>query len=374
MEFRVPAKSFREAFGVVGRAVPTRTPKPILQSVKAEATDGVLTLVATDHEIGVRHRVAEAEVVGGGACLLPRTQVDAILRSTAGESLAFRSDGTRLAISGGGARWTLATEDPAGFPEVAGFDAPDGHCLSLTAGDVKRMASRTTPATDPKGTRYALGGCLMEVSPDASWLVATDGRRLARQEVPASPGGNPPVTTGVLTTRFLDVLASSLGDDEAEVLLGFPDGRTAMAKSGGTELWGRLLEGRFPEWRQAMPPSSKHRVTIDAAVLRRAVERAATITSEETMALVFAFDHGTLAIGSTVADVGESDVRVEVEWPDGSPLSVAMGAPYVLGLLGPLGDCGAVEVGLVDAKSPVVFRTADGFEGLVMPMSVEGER
>ena len=51
------------AFGMVSGVVPARSPKPILQNVKlvADADDGSI-LMATDLEVGIRHRVLGVKV------------------------------------------------------------------------------------------------------------------------------------------------------------------------------------------------------------------------------------------------------------------------------------------------------------------------
>ena len=55
----------------------------------------------------------------------------------------------------------------------------------------REVVRRTVFATDNESSRYALGGVLLELTADEITAVATDGRRLARQEGPAkSVGGH----------------------------------------------------------------------------------------------------------------------------------------------------------------------------------------
>ena len=46
------------------------------------------------------------------------------------------------------------------------------------------MIRRTIFATDNESSRYALGGVLLEMAADKIIAVGTDGRRLAKMEVP----------------------------------------------------------------------------------------------------------------------------------------------------------------------------------------------
>ena len=56
------------AFGMVSGVVPARSPKPILQNVKlvADAEEGSI-LMATDLEVGIRHRVLGMKVEQPGS-------------------------------------------------------------------------------------------------------------------------------------------------------------------------------------------------------------------------------------------------------------------------------------------------------------------
>src|SRR5215218_2030753 len=60
------------AFGMVSGVVPSRSPKPILQNVKliADPEEGSV-LMATDLEVGIRHRVMGMKVDQAGAMILP---------------------------------------------------------------------------------------------------------------------------------------------------------------------------------------------------------------------------------------------------------------------------------------------------------------
>ena len=74
------------AFATVSAIVPSRTPKPILQNIKVQATAGGVTLVATDSEVAIRHHIPDCEVQGGGEILLPKNKTADILREILGDT------------------------------------------------------------------------------------------------------------------------------------------------------------------------------------------------------------------------------------------------------------------------------------------------
>src|SRR3954467_9560335 len=81
------------AFGMVGGVVPARSPKPILQNVKLVADpDEGSVLMATDLEVGIRHRVLGMKVDQPGSAILPTQRMGSILRTSADEELAIEAD------------------------------------------------------------------------------------------------------------------------------------------------------------------------------------------------------------------------------------------------------------------------------------------
>ena len=91
------------AFGMVSGVVPTRSPKPILQNIKlvADPDEGSI-LMATDLEVGIRHRVMGMKVEQPGSVILPTARVGSILRTSSDDDkeLALEADGDHLVDPG----------------------------------------------------------------------------------------------------------------------------------------------------------------------------------------------------------------------------------------------------------------------------------
>ena len=64
MKISCDREQLLQAFQTAAAVAPARSPKPILQNVKLEATKEGVILMATDLEVGIRHAV---QGVGAGA-------------------------------------------------------------------------------------------------------------------------------------------------------------------------------------------------------------------------------------------------------------------------------------------------------------------
>ena len=240
------------AFQMAASVAPARSPKPILQNVKLEvAKDGAI-LMGTDLEVGVRVEVPGFAIAAPGSVVLPRDRFGKILAESSDEKLDLECDGRMVLIRGQRSEFQLPSENPDEFPSVLAFEEKKYH--EMPARFLHEVIRRTVYATDNESSRYALGGVLVELSANGLTAVATDGRRLARQEGPAkSVGGH---VSGdnmtIIPTKTMQLLERALADNDENLQLAARE-NDVLVKSGGATIYSRLVEGRFPKWRDVFP-------------------------------------------------------------------------------------------------------------------------
>lgn len=357
------------AFGMVSGVVPARSPKPILQNVKlvADADEGSI-LMATDLEVGIRHRVLGMKVERAGSAVLPTARFGSILRTGTDPELAVEAEGDQLVVRGLRSEFTLPGEDPGLYPEVPDFAAPGYH--EVAAADLRKLIRRTIFATDVESTRYALGGVLVELTPESITMVGTDGRRLARMSAPAeakndaaAPAGSP-----VVPVKALKLIERNLDDGDPPVHVAVQGTTAVLVRTERAVIYSRLVEGRFPRYQDVFPAHVEVKIRLEAGPLRLAVEQASIVTSEESRGVDFTFGDGVLRLSSRAADVGSSHVELPIPY-DGKAVEITFDPRYLTDALKTLDDTAAVTAELIDAKNAAVFKTDDGYTYVVMPLT-----
>ncbi|MCA9240480.1 MAG: DNA polymerase III subunit beta, partial [Planctomycetales bacterium] len=263
------------SFQAVAAVAPSRSPKPILQNVKLEVADGAATLLATDLEVAIRHQAPGVEVEAPGAAILPTARFASILRESSDETFRLEVDGQHLRVLGERSQFNLTAENPAEFPSVATFD--EQAYYETSARWLKELIRRTIFATDNESSRYALGGVKMEWDDGKLSAVGTDGRRLAKMEGPlqavgeASPFGD----STIVPSRSLQLIDRVINEDDAEVQLAVRQNEVLL-KSPRSVIYTRLLEGRFPRWRDVFPQrTGSVKIELPVAPFYAAVRQAA---------------------------------------------------------------------------------------------------
>ncbi|MEM6798714.1 MAG: DNA polymerase III subunit beta [Planctomycetota bacterium] len=378
MKITCNREQLQHAYQAVAAVAPARSPKPILQNVKLEVADpssgaGVATLMATDLEVGIRYQTDGVEVHAPGAVVLPVARFGSMLREINDETLKLETDGQKTVVTGERSRFNLPAENPSEFPPVPGFD--EQVFYETSARLLKEFIRRTIFATDNESSRYALGGVKMEWEGGSLTAVGTDGRRLAKMEGPvqasASEGGGEPAPFGeatIIPSRSLQLIDRVLTDEDAEVQLAVRQNEV-LVRSPRATIFSRLLEGRFPRWRDVFPDrSGSAKIELPVGPFFAAVRQAAIVTSDESRGVEFTFGGGSLVLSGHAAEVGESRVEMPIGY-DGDEIAITLDPRYLVDLLKVLDQEKTFTLDLADGDSAAVATTDDGYGYVIMPLA-----
>ncbi len=368
MKLTCEREKFLHAFQTVASVAPTRSPKPILQNVKLEVSEQVATLMGTDLEVGIRMEVSGFTVESPGTVVLPIARFSSILRESSDEKLSLESDGRKTTVRGQRSEFHLPSENPDEFPDVEAFDAQQYH--EMPARFFRELIRRTAFATDNESSRYALGGVLLEMTANGITGVATDGRRLAKQEGPAkSVGGHESgETMTIVPTPAMRLLERALAENEENIQL-TASANDVRIKSGRTTVYSRLVEGRYPQWRDVFPQrEGAVKIEMTVGPFYAAVRQAAIVTSEDRRGVEFTFGEGKLVLAAHGAEYGESHVELPIAY-DGAEIPVTLDPRYVIDFLKVLEPEQTFVMELRDAESAAVATTDDGYGYVIMPLA-----
>jgi DNA polymerase-3 subunit beta len=347
-----------EALAAVLKAVPARSPKPVLQNVLLG--NGLLT--GTDLELRIDREID----YHGDALLLPAAKLSAILRAATGDEVTLTPKGSTVTVRCGSGSWTLPTELAAEFPT---WEPENMRAICrLPADQFARAARATAYATDTESSRYALGGVLIEVKDGNPTWVATDGRRLACVETETDQAVDDSQT--IVPGRVIAIAAGMAhGDGSVQVEANASEVRLTL---DGVTITGRLVEGRFPRWRDVVGQPEGEASVLNVADLLSAVDAAAIVTSEQSKGIDLAWTSDTLTLAGRSAEYGESRVSCDVV-SAGTTSSTKLDPKFLHDFLRhlPADEEPQVDVYVADAQSRVLLKCGP-YTGVIMPLAAEG--
>lgn len=367
MKITIQRDSFSQIFQFAAAVAPVRSPKPILQHVKLIADKKQTLLLATDLEVGVKLQISDVEVQSPGAAVIPVQRMGMILREVNDESLKIEATPEKTTIVGQHSRLELAGQNPDEFPEVAMFE--EKNCYEIAAGVLRELIRRTIFATETESSRYALGGILLEPDTNTLTAVGTDGRRMAKMEGPVKMVGQPaPGGSTIVPSRAMHLLERMLPNDESTVQMAVRS-NDLMVRDARSTFYTRLVEGRFPKWREVIPKrTDSQKIEMPVGHLYSFVRQAAIVTSEESRGIDFSFSNGTLVLSTATADVGQSRVEFPIAY-SGPEMTISLDHQFVEDFLKALPADKTFTFDVANSETAAYFTTDDKYGYVIMPLA-----
>lgn len=355
---QLAASDLKTALQAVSPAVPGKTPKPILHNVRIG--DGLV--VGTDLEV----QISAPLDYHGDPLLLPHARLLAILNAAGGDTVTLDQRGSACLVQAGHGQWTLPTEDASEFPKWEPTALQS--VTRLPADEFERAVRAVSHSCDAESSRFALGAVLVDVTDGVVTFVATDGRRLSAAECEHDLAVDDSQT--LVPDRVMAILARLCHGSEDSVQLE-ASRNEFVATIGGTWVTARLLEGKFPRWRDVIPADGGDPTTVLAASLLAATRSAAICTSEQSKGVTYTFGPAGITLKGKSAEAGESTVECEIV-EAGTACTVSLNPEYVRDWLTGLPADGepTVSVQAKDAQSAVVLRS-DSYTGVIMPLAAD---
>jgi DNA polymerase-3 subunit beta len=350
---------------VVARAVSTRTAVQILLGILLRAEAGELHLAATDMELSVRTSF-EAEVGGEGAVVVPGRLLLDIVRGLPASEVAIehREEEGLVRITCGPSNYRLNTYSAADFPRLPTVEGAEMH--SVERAGLLDAVTRVQRSASRDESRPVLTGILLRFETSRIVAAATDSYRLSVRETPVA--GDLPELEAIIPARALIEL-SRIATGEGELELGIQENQVLFGVDG---IWlsTRRIDGQFPNYKQLLPESFEHELTLPRVELLEVVRRTAVL-AQRNSPLRLRFADGELTVSARTQDVGEASESLPVAYT-GEPLEIGFNAEFLRdGIESVTGD--ELVLKLISPLRPAVMTSpGDDFTYLIMPIRLAG--
>ncbi|HEX8742739.1 MAG TPA: DNA polymerase III subunit beta [Thermoleophilaceae bacterium] len=368
MKLSIGKERLLSALGVAARGASTRSAIQTLAGVMIRAGDGKVELQATDMELGVRVNVDIAPDRDGVAVVPARLLLDVVRSLPKDEvSLEYRSSQGDVELVSGPARFHLRTLPADEFPNLPEIgDAPvvrvPAQAFVETVGRVARAASRDE-------TRPHLTGVLVSAAEKELRMVATDSYRLSVKETALAEAldGKLEANVPARTLQELSRVAAAEGDGQIEIA---SLEHQVVFRVGAVTLSSRLVEGRFPNYKQLLPETFEHELRVNGAELVEVVRRI-SLLAQKNAPLRMKFTDGQLEISAQTPDIGEASESLPIPFK-GEGLEIGFNPDFLREGLESV-DADELILKLISPLRPGLIESAGGDEGgsflyLVMPI------
>jgi DNA polymerase-3 subunit beta len=374
VKFRVERDVLADAVAWTARTLPSRPTVPVLAGLRLDASSDGVTFSAFDYEVSGRV-TAPAEVADEGTALVSGRLLADICRSLPAKPVELTSDGGKVVLTCGSARFTLLTLPVDEYPDLPQMpDASgtvDGSVLAEAVAQVAVAAGRDDMLP-------VLTGIRVEIEGETVTLAATDRYRLAVRELTWRPGRPDVTAVALVPARTLADTAKTMGGGEVTLALaGTSSDSLVGLAAGGRRATTRLLDGEFPKYRSLFPAESATVARVDTAALVEAVRRVSLVAERNTpVRLSFGGSEVVLEAGSGEDAQASESLPAVVE---GADVAIGFNPGYLLDGLGAI-DAPVAHLSFTQSTRPAVIQGAPSAEAdpdttyryLLMPVRLSG--
>jgi DNA polymerase-3 subunit beta len=382
MRLSVDRKELARVLMIAKAFAPTRSPKPVLLSVKLTAGSDGASLSATDLETGGRFALKYVDVLEHGSALLPVSRLASLLKDSTDATLHIESDGKSVTIRGERNKLELSADDASQFPLAVDDGSDSVDHVTIPAAVLSELIKRTLYAVDTESSRYALGGVLLELNGDMLHALATDGRRMAHVAYRVELTGAPVLKTPkdkdtntehvIVPEAALKRLAKAL-PKSGPVHFAIR-GNCIVFAADNVTVSTRLLDGRFPQWRMVFPQSAYYGAAaeLDCAEVLGAIKNVAFATSAEARGVDFSMIRDMLLLSAKSVDNGEAKATCAASF-NSEPVAISLDPRFCAEFLKSLDPSAIVTLRVQDSDSVAIWIGPRGngelYEYATMPLA-----
>ena len=354
--------------------VEKRTTMPILVNLLLTASNGGLTISATDLEITAVSNLSASVQSRGSTTVNAKIFGDIVKELPEGEIKLEVTEGERLEITAGKSKFKVIGTSSEEYPGLPGMNVEVQG--KLKTAQFLDMINKTIYAVSHDETRYNLSGVCLDTGesargakkkPSELKMVATDGHRLAMVTRPVEDF---PEIERVIVPRKGLLEIRKLLDTEQDGEIGFDIKEGFLVvESRDCKMSVRMIDGEFPDYNQVLPQKKGSLALLPASEFAAALRRAVLMVTDKNKCVRLDFASDSLSILSSSPELGESREELSVQY-SGKPVTIGFNARYLLEFASSIGEERQLIIELHGDTGPGKFYAEDdeSYIGIVMPM------
>lgn len=370
MRFTVGRSGFVEALQKIQSVVERKNTVQVLSHVLLVCDQNVLTMTATDLEVGLRVQIPVDTQVSGKLAISARSLHEIIRELPEKPITLTKIENNWIEISCQKSIFKIVGLSAEEFPPLPVFES--NSYMQVSAATMREMIDLTLFAVSTDETRHQMNGVYFkEMSPGILRMAATDGNRLTFVDRELLLDGSNRFTTGVIIPRKgLSELRKLIDSKHFETFSMALDGSNLLVKLEGALLFVRLIEGQFPDYEQVVPTENDKELVLNRQEFISSLKRVSLLSNDLVRNVRFFISNNTLTMTSSNPDLGDAKEELDCEYT-ADPVEIAFNAKYILECLNLLSS-EKISIDLKDTLSSGVVRPYQqrNYTYIVMPMRI----
>jgi len=374
MEIKINTETLLKGISRVQGILEKRSHMPILSTVLLTAKENELEISATDLEIGFQDSYPVETIEQGSITISGKNLLDITRETNSRIIYISEKENNWIYISDNNAKYNLSCLPADEFPVLT--EPKDIVMIEIEGKIVTEMINKTIYSITMEEAGFKLSGVFMEKidkdGEDLLRMVATDGHRLSLIDKKIPDIQKIEMKQGVMIPKKGLSELNKLAMENGNILFGLKQ-NNLVAKKGKALIVIRLLDAKFPDYKNVIPTKKEDKeniITINRRPLLEAMRRMMIIRSDQYQGVKVNIGADYLEMVSVNPNLGNVDEKIEIKY-DGELIEMGFNPRYFIDALQSM-DSDIIYLNIKDQTSPCLI-TGDqdvGFLGLIMPMRV----
>ncbi len=362
-------ENLSRGLSIVGHLANKSVTLPILSHILIKVENKVIKFQTTNLELAITAQIRGKVEVDGNFTVPAKIFSDFVSLISSADPIECEYDNGALKISSKGVKTQIRGIAASEFPLIPEFTGNINY--KVAANILNEALSGVVFAASASEIRPEISGVLFSWNGAGSLtMAATDSYRLSEKTIIAQGGSEAKdiIIPAKTCQEVLRIINTSEEGDNVEFSI---NENQISFTIGNTTITSRVIEGKYPDYKQIIPTETKIKIKVEKGLLTRAV-RAAGLFSKvglNDVELRVNSENKNLTVIGRDAQTGEetTDVSCEVE---GGNTSVVLNFRYLLDGLNTIGG-NDINLEIIDGNSPVLIKPIDKNIGslyIVMPI------
>jgi len=372
MKIKIEKKALVSLLSKVQNIVERRNTMPVLINILLEAKENQVVGFATNLEVSITDKV-DCEVQTQGKVAVNAKSFYEILKELPEGTVHLeKQDNNWLKIKQNKSVYNIVGISPEEYPIFPAVTSQE--FLKINAKVLSEMIEKTIYSVSMDETRYHLNGVYFENGGEGKLktlrMVATDGHRLSLVDRELTEKMSSLSSNGVIIPRKgLNEMRKLLENVDDDFLMAI-EGAQLIVKHKETVLMIRLIEGKYPNYRQLIPQNLSEQVKIPREALLASLKRVSLLSNQKSRGVTLSLSQGRLEISSNNPDLGDAKEEMEIDYK-GKDMKIGFNAKYILDVLNSMSE-DQISLELKDQLSPGLVRpkSDSSYTCVIMPMRI----
>ncbi|HRY63092.1 MAG TPA: DNA polymerase III subunit beta [Patescibacteria group bacterium] len=339
---------------------------PILNNILIKVEDGVIKLMSTNLDIGIKTTI-RGKIEKGGETTVGAKILTDYVALLAGGNVTMEIVDNNLLIKTENQETSIRCQGAEEYPVIPWIEATSG--VSLEAKILKEVLGQVINSASYEDIRPELSGVLMAAEKDTLVMAATDSYRLAEKKIKITKNNlNQEKAYKIIPLRVLQEVLRVCGEGEERVEINFSDSQVVF-NFQETTIMSRLIEGNYPDYKEIIPKEWKTRVVVDKTGLISQVKVASLFSRAGINDVFLEFNKDNkIIISAANVQYGENKSKIEAT-VEGENNSAVFNYKYLLDGLQNINHK-KIVIEVNSADMPVILRPEGGDDYLYLIMPI----